>query len=106
MDCIFQLKSVFLSQKWFSSDHLTLYTDASGALGFAFILGSNWFVPYWQESMKNYQITIKELYPIVLAIEIWEEDIKNKKVLFMSDNFVKIVVQIINKQSSKEEYPL
>lgn len=56
--------------------------------------------------MKNYQITIKELYPIVLAIEIWEEDIKNKKVLFMSDNFVKIVVQIINKQSSKEEYPL
>lgn len=56
--------------------------------------------------MKNYQITIKELYHIVLAIEIWEEDIKNKKVLFMSDNFVKIVVQIINKQSSKEEYPL
>lgn len=33
--------SIFLSQKWFSSDHLTLYTDASGALCFAAIFVSN-----------------------------------------------------------------
>lgn len=96
----FNGKSVFLSQKWFSSDHITLYTDASGSLGFAAIFGSNWFVSHWRENMENYQIAIKELFPIVLAIEIWGEEMKNKKVLFMSDNLA--VVQVINKQTSKE----
>lgn len=95
-----QCKSVFLSQKWFSSDHLTLYTDASGSLGFAAIFGSNWFVSHWRENTKNYQIAIKELFPIVLAIEVWGEEMQNRKVLFMSDNLA--VVQIINKQTSKE----
>lgn len=96
----FNGKSVFLSQKWFSSDHLTLYTDASGSLGFAAIFGSNWFVSHWRENTKNYQIAIKELFPIVLAIEVWGEEMQNRKVLFMSDNLA--VVQIINKQTSKE----
>lgn len=31
----FNGKSVFLPQKWLSSDHLTLYSDASGSVGFA-----------------------------------------------------------------------
>lgn len=60
----FNGKSVFLSQKWFSSDHLSLYTDVSVTLGFAAILDSNWFMSHWQESMKKYQIAIKELYQI------------------------------------------
>lgn len=63
----FNGKSVFLSQKWFSSDHLTLYTDASGALGFTAILGSNWFVSHWQESMKHYQIAIKSSIQLFLG---------------------------------------
>lgn len=44
----FNGKYVFLSQKWFSLDHLTLYTDASGDLGFAAILGFSQFVLHWQ----------------------------------------------------------
>lgn len=58
----FNGKSVFLSQKWFSSDHLSLYTDGSVTLGFAAILDYNWFMSHWQDSMKKYQIAIKELY--------------------------------------------
>ncbi|XP_061175932.1 uncharacterized protein LOC133184874 [Saccostrea echinata] len=97
----FNGKSVFLSEKWFSSDHLTLYTDASGSMGFAAILDTQWFVSHWQDNMGEYQIAIKELFPIVLAIEIWGKEMENKRVLFMSDNMA--VVQVINKQTAKEK---
>lgn len=47
-------------------------------------------------------ITTKELLPIhiVLALEIWGKKLKNHKILFFSDNIA--VVEIINKQSSKQ----
>ncbi|XP_078330524.1 uncharacterized protein LOC144624540 [Crassostrea virginica] len=96
----FNGKSVFLPQKWLSTDHLTLYTDASGSLGFAAILGQDWFASHWNVLLKDCQIAVKELFPIVLAIELWGNKIKNKRILFMSDNMA--VVQIINKQTSKD----
>lgn len=46
-------------------------------------------------------ITIKELLPIVLAIEIWGRILSNKKILFKTDN--KAVAEIINNQTSKEK---
>lgn len=52
-------KSVFLSQIWFSSDHITLHTDASGSFGFAAIFGLNWFVSHWREQTEKYQIAFK-----------------------------------------------
>lgn len=97
----FNGKSVFLPQKWLSSDHLTLYTDAAGSLGFAAVLGCEWFASHWDHSHKGFHIAVKELFPIVLAIETWGNSIRNNKVLFMSDNMA--VVQIINKQSSKDK---
>ena len=84
-----------------SSDHLTLYSDASGSVGFAAILGSEWFASLWFDELRQYQIAIKELFPIVIAMEIWGKELQNKKILFMSDNVS--VVQIINKQTSKEK---
>ena len=97
----FNGKSVFLPQKWLSSDHLTLYSDASGLVGFAAILCSEWFASLWFDELRQYQIAIKELFPIVIAMEIWGKELQNKKILFMSDNVS--VVQIINKQTSKEK---
>ena len=90
----FNGKSVFLPQKWLSSDHLTLYSDASDSVGFAAILGSEWFASLWFDELRQYQIAIKELFPIVIAMEIWGKELPNKKILFMSDNVS--VVQIIN----------
>jgi hypothetical protein len=35
----FNGKSVFLSDNWISSDHLKLFTDASGNIGYAAVFG-------------------------------------------------------------------
>ena len=97
----FNGKSVFLSDLWSTSDSLSMFTDASGTVGYAAILGSNWFAQKWPESLQNYQIAIKELFPIVLAFELWGQTLKNRKVLIRSDN--RAVVDILNKKSSKDE---
>lgn len=95
-------KSCFLFQKWISSDVLKLYSDAAGVHGgFAAVFGSKWFVGEWPPDMKDLHITIKELYPIVLAIEIWGKTLENHKVLFMTDN--EAVVGIINSTTSKDK---
>lgn len=38
----------------------------------------------------------------VLALEIWGVEMANRKILFMSDNMA--VVEVINKQSSREKH--
>ena len=35
--------------------------------------------------MKDLHITVKELFPIVLAVEIWGQTLSIHKVLFMTD---------------------
>jgi len=77
-----------------------LYTDVAGSLGFGAIMNTKWFYGEWPVAMKEYNITFKELFPIVLAVEIWGSSFKNRCVLFHSDNYA--VVHIINKQTSKD----
>ncbi|XP_062590215.1 uncharacterized protein LOC134251812 [Saccostrea cucullata] len=96
----FNGKSVFLNKEWMSSEHLNLQTDASGSHGFAAVLGSKWFAETWPDALIHYQICIKELFPIVIALELWGHELQNKKILFLSDSMA--VVEIINKQTSKE----
>ena len=97
----FNGKSVLLKEDWESSDVTQLFTDASGSVGFAAVFGSKWFAAEWSESLSLMQIAIKELFPIVLALEIWGSEMANKKILFMSDNMA--VVEVINKQTSREK---
>ena len=97
----FNCKSVFLPLAWQSSDSISLYTDAAGAVGFAAILGTQWFAMAWPENLVHYQIAVKELFPIVLPLEIWSSELQNKKILFFTDNMA--VVHVINKQSCKEK---
>jgi hypothetical protein len=66
----FNGKSVFLSNNWISSDHLKLFTDASGNIGYAAIFGSWWFTNSWTKSLHCHQIAVKELFPIVIALEL------------------------------------
>jgi hypothetical protein len=96
----FNGKSVFLDLHRSSSEHLKLWTDASCFIGFAAVLGTSWFASHWPESLGYYQISVKELFPIVLALEIWSFKFHKKKVLFLSDN--NAVVDIINKQNLYE----
>lgn len=97
----FNGKSVFLKDHWQNSESLNLYTDASGNVGFAAVFGSWWLAGEWLSKMQNYQIAIKEFFPIVLSLEIWGDHLKNGKIMFYSDNMA--VVEIINKQTCKDK---
>lgn len=67
----FNGKSVFPNDTWSSPDHLTLHTDAASPKGYTAILGSTWFASEWLEPFKQFHITMLELFPIMLALEIW-----------------------------------
>ena len=96
-------KSVILGDTWLSSDKALLFTDASGSLGFAAVLGTEWFALSWDivPGLADKQIAIKELFPIVVALELWGTQLQNQKILFMTDNAA--IVHAINKQTCKEK---
>ena len=58
-----------------------LFTDASGSIGFAGVLNTEWFALRWDTvpELDHHQIAIKELFPIVLTLEIWEGFLKIRK---------------------------
>ena len=67
------------------------------------VLSTELFALRWDtvSELNHHQIAIKELFPIVLVLEIWGRIFENKKILFMSDN--EAIVRVINKQSSKKK---
>ena len=98
----FNGKSCFLFRDWISSESLKLYSDATGVHGgYAAVFGNKWFSGEWPPEMKELHITVKELFPIVLAVEIWGHILSNHKVLFFTDNMA--VSDTINKTSSKDK---
>lgn len=96
----FNGKSVFLPDVWIDSVALDLFTDSSNT-GFGGYLGNRWFGDVWPDEWKPFHITVKEIFPIVLALELWADQLKNKCIIFHCDN--NAVVHIINRQSSKEK---
>lgn len=95
--------TVFLDKFWSSNSDLELFTDSAGGIGFGIVFENRWAQATWPESWKLdatlKDITFLELFPVVVAIEIWGQDLRNKKILFHVDN--ESVVTIINKKSSK-----
>jgi hypothetical protein len=90
---------LFPEPQWSSSDTLKLFSDAAG-IGYAAVLGSHWFQGQWPPTWEPYPISVKELYPIVLAVQLWGDKIlQNKKILFLTDN--ESVVFAINQSTSK-----
>ena len=64
------------------------FTDASASIGFEGVLNTEWFALSWDTvfELGHHQLAIKELFPILLALEIWGRFVENKKNLFMSYN--------------------
>jgi hypothetical protein len=91
--------TLFPEPSFSSSDTLQLYSDASGALGFAAVFGTRWFCDEWPAEFAPLHITVKELFPIVLMTEIWGPLFANRRILFHTDNMA--VMHIINKQTSR-----
>ena len=70
-------------------------------LGFGGVVGTQWFAIRWSDDWLSYHITLKECFPFVVAIEIWGNQLRNKRVTFFTDNIA--VVYIINKHTSKHK---
>ena len=96
----FNGKHLLFEQRWISSDSLHFYTDAEGFIGFGAVFNSHWFHGLWPEHLQRFPITFKELFPIVLSLEIWDKNLMNKCVTLHSDNYA--VIHIINRQTSKD----
>jgi len=92
----------FLPSHWISSDVLSLYTDASGTLGFGGIFETHWFQGSWEPHHKLGQpgisIAWQELFAIVVACHLWANCFSNRRIRFFCDN--ESVVNIINTKRS------
>ena len=91
--------SLCLSDSWLSSDCITLYSDAS-LHGFPAIFGKRWLQGCFPSNWANMNIAVKELLPIVLAIQLWGSLMANSLILFMCDNMS--IVAVINSHTSKD----
>ena len=88
-----------------TSNHLDLYTDASGGLGYGTYFEGHWAYGKWPAWLRHKRIkvhiTFKELFPVVLSIVLWGQEWANQRVTFHCDN--QAVVYCINKQSTREK---
>ena len=99
--------TVMLEKGWFSNSDLELFTDSAAGKGKGFVIyfEGKWAQARWPSNWENTEIlndiTFLELFPVVVAVNIWGPHLKNKKILFHVDN--QAVVVIINKKSSKSQ---
>ena len=96
----FNGKCLILDNRWVTTITLSLYTDASN-LGFGCIFGNKWCYGTWPSSWGEHHITLKELYTIILAIELWGHNIKNRCIVLFSDKAA--VVTMLNKHTTKHK---
>ncbi|KAK3092716.1 hypothetical protein FSP39_006417 [Pinctada imbricata] len=95
----------FPERDWDSNSTLHLFTNSAenAKLGCRAILGNHWVNLKWPEAWESSkiirEITFLELVPIALAISIWGNVLKNRKIIFHIDN--EALVNIINCQTSK-----
>ena len=96
----FNGRSMMSCRGWDPSKLVSLYTDASGSIGFGATLGPSWIYGNWPSSMENSSIAVKEMVPIVLACHIWFTKLAEKSVRIVSDNMS--VVCAINAKSCRD----
>ena len=95
--------SIFRDQVEVSNQDLEFFTDAAASIGMGIYMNGKWTQAKWgdnfKEETKGNNITFLEYFPILVALHMFGNEIKNKKVMFHCDNAA--VVEIINKQTSK-----
>lgn len=99
--------SYMLDTEWVSANTLNLQTDSAGgsALGCGLYFDGHWcHMPWpdqWSKSDILRDITFLELIPIALAVCLWKEKFKEKRIQFACDNMA--VVHILNSKTAKAE---
>ncbi|XP_040289238.1 uncharacterized protein LOC121002007 isoform X1 [Bufo bufo] len=99
--CSYNGHTCCISQE-ISSCELELWSDAAGSCGFGTVLGKEWCASPWPDEWRDLglvsNLTLLELFPIVVAVEIWGDRLENRHVCFWSDNLG--TVQCIKRLSS------
>jgi len=99
--------SVFHDRFWVSNDDVQLHTDSAAGLGLGFgiYFKGKWLaVPWpsaWHDRGLTNDITLLELFPIVVAAQLWGQSLRDKKIRFNCDNMA--VVHILNTMTSKSD---
>ena len=97
--------SVFHDRFWVSNEDMQLFTDSAGGTGFGAYFAGKWAYGSWPQSWVVQgiidDITVLELFPLLVSLHIWGEHLRNKKILFRVDNFA--VVHIVNSMTSKSD---
>ena len=93
-------KTLIYSPTIADSSTVHFYSDASKS-AFGATYGSYWIQGKWPTDWQREDITVLELYPIFLAINIFKLKLTNAHIVFHCDNTA--VVTIINKQTSKHK---
>lgn len=69
---------------------MELFTDAAGSGGYGVFFQGKWSAGGWPDEWREAgwlrNLALLELFPIVLAVEIWGSAFRNKKVRFHCDN--------------------
>ena len=92
-------KSLIQLQPVIDSDRWHFFTDSS-KIGYGGTLGASFIYGKFPDSWHHYNIQILELYPIYVMISMFAHDLANSSIVFHCDN--EAIVQIINKQSSRD----
>ena len=87
-----------------TAEKISMYSDASAnsQLGCGGISEQEWFILQWDEEFietNTPSINYLELYAVTVAVLLWIENYRNKKIILFCDNMS--VVQMINNTSSK-----
>ena len=84
--------SVFHDRFWVTNQDVELFTDSAAGIGLGFgaVFGHKWTYGIWPQSWHDKEImkdiTVLELFPILVCLVVWGHMFKNKKLLFHSDN--------------------
>ena len=81
---------LFLSSLWDTSETLSLFTDASGSIGYGGFFQTRWFqgkwLPHQHLGFPGISILWQELFAIIVACHLWGYQWTSKRIKFHCDN--------------------
>lgn len=97
--------SLFLDPHLTADNDLEFWTDSSGTIGFGGYFKNSWFQgrwpeKLWQDSDDEMSMAFLELFPIVVAADLWGHRWNSKRILLHCDN--QAVVNILQKGRSRK----
>lgn len=96
----FNGRAMFVKSGWVGDSVLSLETDSSGSWGCAAVFLDKYITVPWPQSVPRANLALLEFYPIVLATEVWAQEMSNKRLTIKCDNLA--TVFIINNLKAKD----